>query len=104
MRALICGISGQDGTYLADLLLRKGYTVIGASRDAQTNTFSNLMKFNIAEKIQLESMAVHDFRSVLQLLRKIEPDEIYNLSGQSSVALSFNQPVGNFGQHHFRHA
>jgi GDPmannose 4,6-dehydratase len=93
MRALICGISGQDGAYLAQLLLRKGYTVIGASRDAQTNPFLNLVQFDIAEKVQLESMAAHDFRSVLQLLRKVEPDEIYNLSGQSSVGLSFNQPV-----------
>jgi GDPmannose 4,6-dehydratase len=93
MRALICGISGQDGTYLADLLLRKGYTVIGTSRDAQTSTFSGLERLGIARQIQLESMATYDFRSVLHLLRKVEPDEIYNLSGQSSVGLSFGQPV-----------
>jgi GDPmannose 4,6-dehydratase len=93
MRALICGISGQDGTYLADLLLRKGYTVIGTSRDAQTASFSSLNRLGIADKIQFESMATHDFRSVLHLLRKAEPDEIYNLSGQSSVGLSFGQPV-----------
>jgi GDPmannose 4,6-dehydratase len=93
MRALICGISGQDGTYLADLLLKKGYTVIGTSRDAQTTTFPNLSRFGIVNRVQLESMATHDFRSVLQLLRKVEPDEIYNLSGQSSVGLSFSQPV-----------
>jgi GDPmannose 4,6-dehydratase len=93
VRALICGISGQDGAYLADLLLRKGYTVIGTSRDAQTASFSSLHRLGIAQKIQLESMATHDFRSVLHLLRKTEPDEIYNLSGQSSVGLSFGQPV-----------
>jgi GDPmannose 4,6-dehydratase len=93
MRALICGISGQDGTCLAHLLLQKGYTVVGTSRDAQTGSFSNLSRIGIYEKVQLESMATHDFRSVLQLLRKIEPDEIYNLSGQSSVGLSFGQPV-----------
>ncbi len=93
MRALICGISGQDGAYLADLLLGKGYSVIGSSRDAQTTSFSNLTRLGIADKIQLESMAADDFRSVLQLLRKVEPDEIYNLSGQSSVGLSFSQPV-----------
>jgi GDPmannose 4,6-dehydratase len=93
MRALICGISGQDGTYLADMLLRKGYTVIGTSRDAQTSSFSNLTRLGIANQIQLESMATYDFRSVLHLLRKAEPDEIYNLSGQSSVGLSFGQPV-----------
>jgi GDPmannose 4,6-dehydratase len=93
MRALICGISGQDGTYLAELLLKKGYTVIGTSRDAQTASFSSLQRHGIADKIQFESMATHDFRSVIHLLRKVEPDEIYNLSGQSSVGLSFGQPV-----------
>ena len=93
MRALIIGISGQDGTYLADLLLRKGYTVIGTSRDAATSSFSSLTHLGIASQIRFESMATHDFRSVLHLLRKAEPDEIYNLSGQSSVGLSFEQPV-----------
>ncbi len=93
MRALICGISGQDGTYLADFLLRKGYTVIGTSRDAQTSSFPGLTRLGIFDQVQRESMATHDFRSVLQLLSKTEPDEIYNLSGQSSVGLSFTQPV-----------
>src|SRR5271167_3257652 len=93
MRALICGISGQDGAYLADLLLRKGYSVVGTSRDAATSSFSSLTRMGIADKIQFESMATHDFRSVLHLLRKVEPDEVYNLSGQSSVGLSFGQPV-----------
>jgi GDPmannose 4,6-dehydratase len=93
MRALICGISGQDGTYLADFLLRKGYTVVGTSRDASTSSFSSLSRLGIKDKIQFESMATHDFRSVLHLLRKVEPGEIYNLSGQSSVGLSFGQPV-----------
>jgi GDPmannose 4,6-dehydratase len=93
MRALICGISGQDGTYLADLLLSKGYSVVGTSRDADTTSFSSLSRLGIKEKILLESMATHDFRSVLHLLRKVDADEIYNLSGQSSVGLSFGQPV-----------
>lgn len=93
MRALICGISGQDGGYLAELLLGKGYEVIGTSRDAQTSTFNNLRKLGIRDRVRLESMATYDFRSVLHLLRKIEADEIYNLSGQSSVGLSFGQPV-----------
>jgi GDPmannose 4,6-dehydratase len=93
MRALVIGISGQDGTYLADLLLRKGYEVIGTSRDAATSSFSSLTRLGIAGQIRFESCATHDFRSVLQLLRNVEPDEIYNLSGQSSVGLSFGQPV-----------
>jgi GDPmannose 4,6-dehydratase len=93
MRALICGVSGQDGTYLAQLLLSKGYEVIGTSRDAQTVSLANHERLGIAGRVQMESMATHDFRSVLQVLRKISPDEIYNLSGQSSVGLSFDQPV-----------
>jgi GDPmannose 4,6-dehydratase len=93
MRALICGISGQDGAYLAQLLLGKGYTVVGTSRDAQTATFSGLNRLGIFDDVQLESMATHDFRSVLHVLRRVDPDEIYNLAGQSSVGLSFGQPV-----------
>lgn len=93
MKALICGVSGQDGSYLAQLLLDKGYEVVGTSRDAQTAGFANHRRLGIAGRVQLESMATHDFRSVLQVLRKVEPNEIYNLSGQSSVSLSFDQPV-----------
>lgn len=93
MKALICGVSGQDGTYLAKLLLDKGYEVTGTSRDAQTSGFPNHRRIGIDGRVQLESMATHDFRSVLQVLRKVAPDEIYNLSGQTSVGLSFDQPV-----------
>jgi GDPmannose 4,6-dehydratase len=93
MRALICGISGQDGAYLARLLLEKGYEVSGSSRDAQVSNFSNLARLGIKESVRLESMALNDFRSVLQVVHRIQPDEIYNLAGQSSVALSFEQPV-----------
>src|SRR6201989_1636728 len=99
MRALICGISGQDGASLAQLLLTKGYSVVGTSRDAQTSAFSTLARLRIADKVQKESMATHDFRSVLNLLRKTEPDEVYNLSGQSSVGLSFGQPVETLDSH-----
>jgi len=92
-KALICGISGQDGAYLAQLLLSKGYTVCGTSRDAQISSFKNLVQLGIRNQVKLESMALTDFRSVLQVLTKIQPDEIYNLAGQSSVGLSFEQPV-----------
>jgi GDPmannose 4,6-dehydratase len=91
--ALICGISGQDGAYLAQLLLHRGYAVCGTSRDAQMATFKNLTQLGIRDHIKLESVALSDFRSVLQVLKKIQPDEIYNLAGQSSVGLSFEQPV-----------
>lgn len=92
-KALICGISGQDGAYLAKLLLDKGYTVCGTSRDAQMSSFRNLVRLGIRDRVKLESMSLTDFRSVLQVLAKIEPDEVYNLAGQSSVGLSFEQPV-----------
>src|SRR5271169_4784188 len=92
-RALFFGVSGQDGAYLAKLLLDKGYEVYGTSRDAQTSSFGNLCKLGILDKVKLYSVAVNDFRSVFQALTKIEPDEIYNLAGQSSVGLSFEQPV-----------
>jgi GDPmannose 4,6-dehydratase len=92
-KALICGVSGQDGAYLAQLLLSKGYEVYGTSRDAQMSSFSNLNRLGILSKLQLVSMSLNDFRSVLQTLVSINPVEIYNLAGQSSVGLSFQQPV-----------
>jgi len=95
-KALIIGISGQDGSYLAKLLLEKGYDVHGTSRDAQLNTFNNLTKLGIIDQLELHSMSTVDFRSVLQVIKQVEPDEIYNLSGQSSVGLSFEQPVETF--------
>jgi GDPmannose 4,6-dehydratase len=66
---------------------------MGTSRDAQMNRFENLTRLGIAERIELTSMAVNDFRSVLQVLADVQPHEIYNLAGQSSVGLSFDQPV-----------
>ena len=92
-KALICGISGQDGGYLAQLLLNKGYVVFGASRDAQASAFTNLAQLGIRERVECVSVSLRDFRSVLQVLVKVRPDEVYNLAGQSSVGLSFEQPV-----------
>ena len=92
-KALICGVSGQDGSYLAKLLIAKGYKVFGTSRDAQNSSFSNLKKLGILNSVKTCSMALNDFRSVLQVLKDVKPDEVYNLSGQSSVGLSFEQPV-----------
>jgi GDPmannose 4,6-dehydratase len=93
MRALICGISGQDGAYLARLLLDKGYEVFGTSRDAEVGGFANLVRLGIRDRVHLESMVPNDFRSVLNVLHRTDPGEIYNLAGQSSVGLSFEQPV-----------
>ena len=92
-RALITGITGQDGAYLAELLISKGYEVIGTSRDADSADTRHLRRLGIAERVRLESIAVNDFRSVLQTIARVQPDEIYNLAGQSSVGLSFQQPI-----------
>ena len=92
-KALISGISGQDGSYLAKYLLDRGYQVYGTSRDAQMSSFHNLRLLGIRDHVKLESMTLTDFRSVLQVLMNVQPDEIYNLAGQSSVSLSFQQPV-----------
>ena len=91
--ALICGISGQDGAYLAQLLLGRGYRVVGTSRDALVGRFHGLVRLGIRDRVQVCSMAMNDFRSVLQTLNRVVPDEVYNLAGQSSVGLSFEQPV-----------
>lgn len=91
--ALIFGISGQDGAYLARLLLERGYAVHGTSRDAEISSFITLASLGIKERIALHSAASTDFRNVFQVISRAAPDEIYNLSGQSSVGLSFQQPV-----------
>ena len=92
-RALICGVSGQDGAYLAKLLLGKGYQVWGTSRDAQVASLDNLKALGILGSVTPLSMAQTDFRSVLNSLIRSDPDEVYFLSGQSSVGLSFDQPA-----------
>lgn len=93
MRALICGITGQDGAYLAKLLLEKGYRVIGTSRDAMGTSLENLQWLGIHDQVKVITMSINDFRSVLTVIQNYAPDEIYNLAGQTSVGLSFEQPV-----------
>lgn len=92
-RALICGVSGQDGAYLAHTLINKGYIVFGTSRDSQITVFRNLLDLGVHDQVETVSMILTDFRSVFQVLKRTRPDEIYNLAGQSSVGLSFEQPV-----------
>jgi GDPmannose 4,6-dehydratase len=94
--ALIIGVSGQDGAYLARLLLGRGYNVVGTSRDAQVSPFYNLIRLGIRDQVETISMALNDFRSVIHVLNGTRPDEIYNLGGQTSVGLSFDQPVETF--------
>lgn len=93
MRALICGVGGQDGCYLAQFLLGKGYELYGTSRDIHLMSKAGLRALTIADQVQLRSMAINDFRSVLSVMAEVQPDEVYNLAGQSSVGLSFEQPV-----------
>ena len=93
LRALICGVGGQDGAYLAHLLLGKGYEVWGTSRDAQVASFGNLVQLGVRDAVALRSMAPKDFRSVISVLYECRPDEVYLLASQSSVGLSFEQPA-----------
>lgn len=93
MKALVCGVNGQDGSYLARFLLDKGYEVWGSSRDAQASRFDNLQRLGIRDQVHLVSVAPSDFRSVFTALDQSDPDEIYYLAGQSSVGLSFEQPA-----------
>jgi GDPmannose 4,6-dehydratase len=90
-RALITGITGQDGSYLAELLLDKGYEVHGMVRRSSTETFQRLESFR--DRITLHTGDVLDQRSLVDVLRECEPEEIYNLAAMSFVAASWSQPV-----------
>ena len=90
-RALITGITGQDGSYLAELLLGKGYEVHGMVRRSSTETFQRLE--HIRDEITLHTGDLLDQRSLVDVFRAVEPDEIYNLAAMSFVAASWNQPV-----------
>jgi GDPmannose 4,6-dehydratase len=91
--ALVCGASGQDAAWLSKLLLERGYRVVGTSRDAAMASFANLERLGIREQVKIVSAALTDFRSIIRVLLEFEPDEIYNLAGQTSVGLSFDQPA-----------
>lgn len=90
-RALITGITGQDGSYLAELLLSKGYKVYGLTR--RTSTVSNERIEHIQDKIDLIQGDLLDQSSLSSALQETEPDEVYNLAAQSFVKTSWNQPV-----------
>jgi GDPmannose 4,6-dehydratase len=90
-RALITGITGQDGSHLADLLLEKGYEVHGMVRRSSTETFERIE--HLREQITLHTGDLLDQRSLVDVLRACEPEEIYNLAAMSFVAASWNQPV-----------
>ena len=94
--ALITGIGGQDGAYLAAHLLSQGYRVVGTSRDATSGRFEGLAALGIRDQVTIQSMSLVDFRSTMQVVARECPNEIYNLAGQTSVFVSFEQPVETF--------
>ncbi len=91
--ALILGITGQDGTYLADFLLKKGYKVYGGFRRTSHRLFERLEHFAILDKIELVKSDITDSISINKTISNIQPDELYNLAAQSFVGVSFDQPI-----------
>ena len=94
-RAIVTGITGQDGAYLAELLLEKGYEVFGAYRHTSAPNFWRVEELGIKdhERLKLVGYDLTDFSSILRLIQQTEPQEIYNLAAQSFVGLSFEQPL-----------
>lgn len=91
--ALITGISGQDGAYLAKFLLKKNYRVIGTDRRSSRNTNWRLRYLGIDKKILLEEMELGEINEIERLFRKYKIDEVYNFAGQTFVSTSFNSPL-----------
>jgi len=91
--ALITGITGQDGAYLAQFLLKKGYKVYGTYRRLSTPNFWRLHALNIINKVNLVSFDLLDQSSMINVLKQTNPDEVYNLAAQSFVGASFEQPI-----------
>src|SRR5258705_13571841 len=93
--AVVTGITGQDGAYLAKLLLEKGYRVFGAFRRGSSANFWRIEELGVAKhpNLSLVEFDLTDFGSAVRLLEKAKPREVYNLAAQSFVAVSFDQPV-----------
>lgn len=89
--AFITGITGQDGSYLAELLLEKGYRVVGMVRRSSTLTFERLQP--IQDRLELVQGNLHDQGSLVSIVEEYQPDEVYNLAAQSFVPISSHQPV-----------
>ena len=94
--ALILGVSGQDGAYLAWLLLEKGYRVSGTSRNVAVGSFDKLDALGIRQDVALHELSPADVPGTRELLAALAPDEVYNLAGQSSPGLSFERPLETF--------
>ncbi|NOY22485.1 MAG: GDP-mannose 4,6-dehydratase [Acidobacteria bacterium] len=91
--ALITGIRGQDGGYLSQLLLEKGYTVVGADRRSGSEGNWRLRDLGILNDVKIEYMDLLELTNIIRVLEKVQPDEVYNLAAQSFVATSFEQPM-----------
>jgi len=94
--AIITGVSGQDGLYLSKFLLEKNYRVIGTVRSIRSLNKKNFNYLGVLDKIIIKEIDLLDITNIINLIRDYNPDEIYNLAAQSSVGLSFNQPIGTF--------
>ena len=94
MKALITGITGQDGAYLAKFLLEKGYKIYGTFRRTSTPNFWRLQELDIFKKINLVPADLIDSASIAEAIIVSEPDEVYHLAAQSFVGASFEQPIG----------
>jgi len=94
--ALITGVTGQDGSYLAKLLIEKNYKVIGTVRSSRCTNRTNFKYLGIDNHIIIEELDLLDMANIVRLIQKYKPHEIYNLAAQSSVGLSFEQPIGTF--------
>jgi len=92
--AVVSGITGQDGAYLAQLLTQENYKVIGLTRSSHSVSTKNFIYLGITTPIILEECDLLDFSSIIKILIKYKPDEFYNLAAQSSVGISFEQPIG----------
>jgi GDPmannose 4,6-dehydratase len=92
--AILTGITGQDGSYLSELLLNNGYRVVGIVRSYNKANLSKLEYLNIKDAVSIEECDLTDIPSIVHVINKFKPDEIYNLAAQSSVGLSFEQPIG----------
>ncbi len=91
-KALITGIRGQDGAYLASFLLDKGYEVYGADRRSADASFGRLKYLGIEDRVKIIYMDLLEYTNVIDVIKKLQPDEIYNLAAQSFVKASFEQP------------
>ena len=95
-KAIIFGVTGQDGSYLSNLLLKKKYQVFGITRSKNKENLKNLDRFKITKKIKLLEVKKFDQKKIDKVIKKLNPEEIYYLAGQSSVGNSFIDPIETY--------